>query len=163
MKAPDLSTLCLPYRYDFPTGVTALLVQKTERDVITWLARRTESADRFSGYWCSPGGKPNYLEPLHDALAREIREETTLRIFPECFEFVGVIAISAFARKDPIWLFITEIGPDDTPLNEGDPSISAWEPFSIGRGPNESVDNLLLTPGTAALIAIAKTRYERER
>jgi 8-oxo-dGTP pyrophosphatase MutT (NUDIX family) len=155
---PDLASLCLPDRYEGPTGVTALLIQRIGRDIIVWLARRTESAGAFAGYWCSPGGKPNPGELLQDALAREIKEETSLEISPLRFDFVGVISISP--RKDPVWLFLADLWSDETPLNEGDPALSAWEPFSLVQGPHESVDNLLLTPGTAALVAMARTRYD---
>lgn len=34
----------------------------------------------FAGHWSIPGGKPDYGERLEDAVAREVREETSLEI-----------------------------------------------------------------------------------
>lgn len=157
----DIASICLPKYYNGLTGITALLVQRMPHDTIVWLAERTESADAFGGCWCSPGGKPDKDESLLDALGREIEEETGLKIASDRFEFAGVISIWKKGAKVPVWLFLTELEYGETPINNGDPALSVWEPFSLIRGPFESADNLLLTPGTAALIEMAKTRYER--
>lgn len=151
-------------RYDSSNGkagTAVFLVQAHDPSHInTFLARRSREADGFAGYLCCPGGKPVDGENPFTAAQREVEEETGLRIAIERFSWVGVITIWAQGAWIPVWLFIVELKDGEIPeIPEGKESslLGPWERYDL-------TDDLTvtesLTPGTAALYEIAKTRYD---
>lgn len=57
------------------------------RDGAILLVRRANPP--FEGYWSLPGGKVNFGERIHNALVREVREETGLVVEPG--KFAGLL------------------------------------------------------------------------
>lgn len=147
--------LSAPPAYEGKSGVAVLLVRNGSPP-ITWLSRRRAAADGFAGYLCCPGGKPEHGENLYATASREIEEECGLVIAPERFEFVGAITIWKKQVAVPVWLFIAEITESEEPITPSGVEatmLGPWEPHPLMMAEDA------LTPGTEALLAIAKTRY----
>lgn len=49
------------------------------------------SGGRDAGRWDLPAGHPEYDEPAREGVARELREETALRVAPDALALVGTI------------------------------------------------------------------------
>jgi ADP-ribose pyrophosphatase YjhB (NUDIX family) len=102
------------------------------RDGRLLLARRAQ--DPFAGSWDLPGGFVGAGEHPHDAIRRELREETGLEVEPR--EFVGVW-MDTYADGEPtLNLYWTAAGDEGDPVAADDVSEVAW--FS----PDELPDSL---------------------
>jgi 8-oxo-dGTP pyrophosphatase MutT (NUDIX family) len=154
-----------------PAGTAVLLVERqtegydeTEtRSVSTFLAQRSFDADGFGGYLCCPGGKPHDGEDLFVAAQRETEEETGLAISLGRFSWVGVIVIWKAGKPVPVWLFLVELREGEipkTPDGEESTLLGPWERYDLA---DDLTVTEALTPGTVALVEIAKTLYEVDR
>ncbi len=68
------------YRYDYPRPAVTVDIVLLTRDRDILLIKRKNPP--FRGHWALPGGFVDENEPLADAAARELEEETGLRDVP---------------------------------------------------------------------------------
>lgn len=107
-------------RYYEHSSVTACAL--VVRDGRLLLARRAR--DPYAGRWDLPGGFVSAGEHPHDALRRELREETGLAVEPR--EFVGVW-MDEYADGEPtLNLYWTATAPEGEPHAADDVSEVAW-------------------------------------
>lgn len=72
--------------------VAAILTDSFERIMLT---RR--NIEPFKGKWCLPGGHIDPDEPVHNAVVREVREETGLHYSPHFFGYFDEIGVGEHA------------------------------------------------------------------
>ncbi len=102
------------------SSVTACAL--VERDGRLLLARRAQ--DPYAGRWDLPGGFVGAGEHPHDALRRELREETGLEVEPR--DFVGVW-MDTYADGEPtLNLYWTAVAPRGEPKAADDVSEVRW-------------------------------------
>ncbi len=113
--------------------------------------------DPLKGYWSLPGGLVETGEPLRDAIAREVFEETGLRVKPsERFEIFERIMRDASGRAEYHYVLCDctckvvggELRPGD------DVSRAEWVPLS-------QLDRYQLTAGTEEVIRKAHASRKR--
>jgi 8-oxo-dGTP diphosphatase len=68
----------------YPIPIVRALIENSEGHVL--LLKRADTA-YGNGGWCLPGGKIDYGQTVEDALKREIKEETSLRLLSADFFF----------------------------------------------------------------------------
>lgn len=73
---------------------------------------------RYQRLWTLPGGGAHRRETPEHAAARELREETGLRIEPEALEFVGLLSNFSEGKSDYIAMYIARI-PAGSGLSPG--------------------------------------------
>lgn len=150
----------LPIHESAQAGTAVLLTERRgSGDIDTFLAQRSFGADGFAGYLCCPGGKPHDGEDPFVAAQREVQEETGLGIALDRFSWVGVIVIWKGGSPIPVWLFLVELREGEIPKTpEGEEStlLGPWERYDLR---DDLAVTEALTPGTVALVEIAKTRY----
>jgi 8-oxo-dGTP diphosphatase len=71
------------------TTVAALIATSTDESVQILLTRR--AVEPFQDHWCLPGGHIEDYERAHDAIAREVLEETGLTFVPRFFAYFDEI------------------------------------------------------------------------
>jgi 8-oxo-dGTP diphosphatase len=129
-------------------GVGALLLD--DRRVL--LVER--GREPLAGYWSLPGGAVETGERLEDALAREVFEETGLRVRADCiatvFERIMPDASGACEYHYVLIDFYCTI-LDGEPRPGDDSAQVAWFPV-------DSLAGLLLTEGTRKVIEACVTR-----
>lgn len=107
-------------RYYDHSAVTACAL--VVRDGRLLLARR--GGEPYKGAWDLPGGFVGAGEHPHDALRRELREETGLEVEPR--EFVGVW-MDEYADGEPtLNLYWTATAPDGDPQADDDVDEVRW-------------------------------------
>jgi 8-oxo-dGTP diphosphatase len=83
--------------------------------------------DPGRGLWSLPGGRVEAGEYLHDALVREVREETGLDVEPQAL--VGILEIVG----DPHYVILDFAASATTkaePVAQGDADDARWVPLS---------------------------------
>lgn len=68
----------------YPIPVVRALIENSEGRILLLRRARTEHGQ---GKWCLPGGKIDYGQTVEAALAKEIREETSLQLLAADFFF----------------------------------------------------------------------------
>jgi 8-oxo-dGTP diphosphatase len=94
------------------------------RDETLLMIRRDKEPGR--GLWSVPGGHVETGEYLHDAVRREVREETGLDV--ETDHLVGILEILG----DPHYVildFLAHPTGEEAPRPSGDVSEARWVPF----------------------------------
>lgn len=89
-----------------------------------------------AGLWSVPGGRVEHGEYLHDALRREVREETGLEV--EVGDLVGIFEVLGDPHYVILDLAATVVG-DAAPVAAGDAAEARWVPL-------EEVHRLDCTP-----------------
>jgi 8-oxo-dGTP diphosphatase len=74
------------------TTVAALITTSADDSAKILLTRR--AVEPFKDHWCLPGGHIDSYERAHDAIAREVLEETGLTFVPRFFAYFDEIISS---------------------------------------------------------------------
>lgn len=69
----------------FPIPVVRAIITNSSGQL---LLLRRDNTGHGSGSWCLPGGKIDYCQTIEDALARELQEETSLKLVSADLFFV---------------------------------------------------------------------------
>jgi ADP-ribose pyrophosphatase YjhB (NUDIX family) len=88
------------------------------------------------GLWTLPGGRVEKGEYLHEAVTREVREETGLEVSPSAL--VGILE----AVGDPHYVildFAATVAGNNEPIADGDADEARWVPL-------EEIEDLECTP-----------------
>lgn len=131
----------MPYTYEYPrpaVTVDAAVFRKNNGSCEVLLIRRGN--EPFKGMWALPGGFVNMDETLEEAVARELKEETSL-------EGVDLEQLHTFSavNRDPrhrtiSTVFFGIIDHDSMEARAGDDAAEAhW--FSIGSLPPMAFDH----------------------
>jgi ADP-ribose pyrophosphatase YjhB (NUDIX family) len=87
------------------TAVPGTAVAVVEDEHVCCIRRGQPPAE---GAWALPGGHPEHDEPLPDAAARELAEETAIRVDPDDLEPVGTRFASGPERNHAVVHFAAE-------------------------------------------------------
>jgi 8-oxo-dGTP diphosphatase len=93
--------------------VAAIVVKKSDPKKILLTKR---SIEPFKDKWCLPGGHIEAMETAQEAVAREVLEETDIRINPTFFKYFDEI-IPEMDHHNVVMVFI---GIDDSGKEEDD-------------------------------------------
>lgn len=99
------------------------------------------------GFWYAPGGKMEAEESLGEAVAREVWEETTLRIRAPKLRGVFVIVMETDARLVEEWMLFTFVAREweGTAPGAAEEGILAWQPLeAIATLPMPAGDRIAL-------------------
>jgi 8-oxo-dGTP pyrophosphatase MutT (NUDIX family) len=80
-----------------------------------------------SSRWSVPGGGIKSSESLADAAKREVFEEVGIRI--SAVKNIGEVFYDAEYKKDPIWIFHTEVMSDDFKIDGLEIMNAQWFPM----------------------------------
>jgi 8-oxo-dGTP diphosphatase len=115
----------------------------------------------LKGYWSVPGGAVETGERLEEALLREVREETGLRVKPL---FLGAVferlMPDAAARTEFHYVlvdYVCEIEGDVDAAAEPEPGDDA---AALGWFQLDEIETMQMTPGTAEVISHALVAYD---
>lgn len=132
------------YTYEWPrpaVTVDAILVSKETPSKVLLIQRKQNP---FAGEWALPGGFVDELEPLHQAAARELQEETSV----DPLEVGGFIQIGAYGNpgRDPRgWTigvaFATFVGSSNALRIEAADDAAAVEWYNIEELPKLAFDH----------------------
>jgi len=130
----------MPYTYDYPrpaVTVDALVLRDSPRGLEILLIRR--GRDPFKGMWALPGGFVGMEEDLPEAAARELAEETGIKV-------KALVQLGAYGApgRDPRGrnigvAFVAFASPDAQPAAGDDAAAVAWHP--VGRLPPLAFDH----------------------
>ncbi len=119
--------------------------------------------DPLKGYWSLPGGLVEIGERLEEAVAREVLEETGLRVKPSrTFEVFERIMCDESGRAEYHYVLVDYVckvmgGRKAGQLRAGD-DVSRVEWARL-----EKLDGYRITEGTVAVIERARKRIAREK
>ena len=113
--------------------VEASVVMISNKDGRVLILLRTEDSITFPGCWSFPGGGADEGEDPFDCAAREVYEETSLKINPEDLEFVAC----NMQGKKRISYFITNKYSGDLKLDISENTLARWvRPIEIAHIPD---------------------------
>jgi 8-oxo-dGTP diphosphatase len=108
-----------------------------------------------AGSWSVPGGRVEYGETLHEAVVREVAEETRLEVVVE--RFLGWVERLGESPGDPHFVILdfaaAPLDPSQAPVAADDAAEALWVPLS-------DLDDWSLVPG---LIDFLEDTGVRER
>lgn len=110
-------------------AVGAIIFRRAEQEDEVCLIRRARPPNK--GCWSLPGGRLEWGESLHDALLREVLEETHLRITVQ--ELVDLVEIVSEEHHYVVADYLCAlVDPAQYALAAGDDAAeAAWVPLSL--------------------------------